>query len=317
MKMIPKRRSLTSHMSYVMHHIPRNMRCASRFASRALCHTRLVCASWLAIASLILPSAAFAFPPAPHHTLHGVVRNEMGEPIRGDNATVILETLSGVQLKSPIGVTMTPGINYRLRIPMDAGLTSDNYRPTALRPSVPFRMKVLIGTVTYLPIETQVNYATLGKPAQFTRLDLTLGEDSDGDGLPDAWERALSDLLGTSLGIDQIQPDADSDSDGLSNLQEYLAGTYAFDPQDGFRLDIAGTQDGRPVLEFLAIRGRTYTLFGSEDLATWVPLAFRLPNDASSLPPRASYYSTDVRILRVQAILPPDQNMALFKMLVQ
>ena len=30
----------------------------------------------------------------------------------------------------------------------------------------------------------------LGKPSETTRLDLTLGEDSDGDGLPDAWERA-------------------------------------------------------------------------------------------------------------------------------
>ncbi len=58
---------------------------------------------------------------------------------------------------------------------MDAGLTPDNYRPTALRPSVSFRMKVLIGGVTYLPIEMRANYANLGKPAQSTRIDLTLG----------------------------------------------------------------------------------------------------------------------------------------------
>jgi hypothetical protein len=36
----------------------------------------------------------------------------------------------------------------------------------------------------------------LGEPGKRTHLDLTLGEDLDGDGIPDAWERALLAALG-------------------------------------------------------------------------------------------------------------------------
>ncbi|MBM3883858.1 MAG: hypothetical protein FJ387_29835 [Verrucomicrobia bacterium] len=215
-------------------------------------------------------SPVFAFPPAPHHTLYGLVRDELGDPLLVTDAEVVLESLTGTQLMSRIVPQLSPGQNYRLHVPLDAGLTADNYKPTALRPTVAFRMKVKIGRLTYLPLETRANYANLGKPAQATRLDLTLGEDTDGDGLPDAWERALIAQLGGQLALQDIPPDDDADGDGLTNLQEYLAGTYAFDPQDGFWLDLVGLDHEQPVIEFLAIRGRTYTLVGSTDWARWV-----------------------------------------------
>jgi len=266
------------------------------------------------LAALALAPAVLAFPPAPHHTLYGVVRNEMGEPIRATDAVVVLETVTGVRLKTAVVPLLAPGVNYRLKVPMDAGLTPDNYRPTALRPSVSFRMKVLIGGATYLPIETSANYANLGKPAQTTRLDLTLGEDSDNDGLPDAWERALMDMLGGGLAVTDIEPGADADGDGMSNLHEYLAGTYAFDPQDGFRLDILGTNVEHPVFEFLAIRGRAYTLEGSADLLTWELLPFRI---ASSNPVgswRKSYSASDVRVLRIEADIPSAHPYQVFRL---
>jgi len=273
--------------------------------------------SWLAALALLAPFLASAFPPAPHHTLYGVVRDEMGNPLQVANATVILETFTGVQLKAMVVPNLSPGINYKLAVPMDAGLTPDNYRPTALRPSVSFRMKVLIGGVTYLPIETRANYANLGKPAQSTRLDLTLGEDTDGDGLPDAWERMLMDLLGGELTLADIRPGDDADGDGLTNLQEYLAGTYAFDPQDGFRVDIVSVHEGRPVIEFLAIRGRSYTLQGSADLRTWTPVEFRVAGGGAAAPLLRAYSATDVRLVRLEAEVPAGTQIQMFKMQVQ
>ena len=43
------------------------------------------------------------------------------------------------------------------------------------------------------------DYSALGRPGESTRIDLTLGEDRDGDGLPDAWERTLITASGGKL----------------------------------------------------------------------------------------------------------------------
>ncbi len=258
----------------------------------------------LAVCLLASPgtSSLMAYPPAPYHTIYGTVRDEFGNPLVVTNAEVRLETLTGVQLTTMVVPRLTSDANYRMQIPMDAGLTADAYKPTALRPTVAFRLKVRIGSTTYYPIEVAANYSDLGKPAQSTRMDLTLGEDLDGDGLPDAWERALLAALGGDLTLQDIRPNDDADNDGLSNLQEYLAGTYAFDPQDGFRLAIVGAVNGNPVLEFLAIRGRSYALEASSDLQTWVPARFRLSADAPDSLGRDSYQATDVRLQRVEAL---------------
>lgn len=251
--------------------------------------------------ALLASLAALAYPPAPYHTIYGVVRSEMGNPILANKAQVILSTTAGVELTTTINSTLKPGMNYRLQIPMDAGLTAAAYKPTALNPTVPFRLKVKIGETVYLPIEMRANFSNLGKPAQSTRMDLTLGEDADGDGLPDAWQRALRQALGdTAL----TGPNDDADGDGLSNLQEYLAGTYAFDAQDGFRLEIIGKNGNNPILQFLAIRGRSYSFQTSTDLEDWTQASFRLCSEGSDAPSRRSYEPADVRTQQVELDLP-------------
>lgn len=239
-----------------------------------------------------------AFPPSPDHVISGMVRDELGNPLYGDDIQVILTTSSGVALRTDIRPGLEPGLNYRLRIPLDSGLTSDLYRATALRPTVPFRMSVRIGTTTFVPIEMVGDFRNLGKPAKETHLDLTLGEDLDGDGLPDAWERAL---LMAGQTISDIHPENDTDRDGLSDLLEYLAGTYAFDPNDGFKLDMVGVTDGWPVLEFTAIRGRSYSILRSTDLEQWESVPFRISGQGDEAPLQNVYQADDVRVLRVEA----------------
>ena len=263
-------------------------------------------------------TSSLAFPPAPHHLIYGMVRGEMGDPLTVTNAEVILVTSAGVQIKTTIIPNLAPGVNYRLTVPLDSGLTADPYKPTALRPTVPFRLSVKIGTTTYLPIEMAGNYKNLGQPAKETRLDLTLGEDSDGDGLPDAWERAIIAILGGNLTLADIGPGDDSDHDGMSNLNEYLAGTYAFDPADGYKLAIIGVSSGRPILEFTAIRGRTYSVQGSTDLQNWAPVPFRVPAEGPEASSRQAYQATDVRVLRIEA--EPGANgqaASFFKLIVE
>lgn len=274
----------------------------------------------LAVAGWLGPGQGpvHAFPPAPHHVIEGVVRDAYGHPLTLTSARILLETATGKQVTGRVRPEMGRGLNYALTIPMDAGLTPDVYRPTALQPLVPFRVRVQIGNVTYLPIEMTADYARLGQPAQRTRLDLTLGEDSDGDGLPDAWERALIELLGGNRTLADIRPGDDLDGDGLTNLQEYLAGTYAYDPADGIVLDGLELQSGRVRLEFTVVRGRTYSVLAGSEVTAWAPVTFTVEGAGEDAV--QEYRASDVRRLRVEVALPESDaanGRRFFKLLVR
>jgi hypothetical protein len=93
--------------------------------------------------------------------------------------------------------------------------------------------------------------------------------DTDGDGLPDAWETANG--LNPGLADDAAH---DSDGDGMTNLAEYAADT---NPQDsGSRLSATvATGETSVVVRFHARPGRGYTVQYSDSLqaGSWLKLA--------------------------------------------
>ena len=269
------------------------------------------------LSSVFIPIAAVAFPPLPHHTVYGLVRDEFGNPLTASGTELILDTLSGTSLSTTVVAGLEAGVNYRVNVPVDAGLTLDLYRPTALRPTAPFRIRVKIAGRTYVPIEMKATMASLGQPAQSSRVDLTLGEDADGDGLPDAWERSVIAAGRLGLSIEALKPGDRLNGNSLSVLDAYIAGTYAWDPKDGFRLDIVTFSDADPVLEFVALRGRSYTVSASDDLQTWKPVKFRVEG-SKSVQPSAFYQTTQLQ--RVRAVVPSEAGEAppkFFKLLVK
>jgi hypothetical protein len=85
-------------------------------------------------------------------------------------------------------------------------------------------------------------------------------QDTDGDGIPDAWERAH----GLQVGINDAGQDPDHD--GMTNLDEFRAGTDPQDPFSVLRVEQITASGGVCVIRFNAMAGQTYSLLGRSAL---------------------------------------------------
>jgi hypothetical protein len=118
--------------------------------------------------------------------------------------------------------------------------------------------------------------------------------DSDGDGLPDAWE------IQTTGNLTSLSGDEDTDGDGQTDLDEYLAGTNPLDPQDflGPVKFSVSVHSAAGILSWPSKAGYTYRVearasFGGSTSWTALPgstvtgtgstLAFQLPADGEHL----------------------------------
>ena len=60
------------------------------------------------------------------------------------------------------------------------------------------------------------------------------------------------------------------------------------------------TNGGNSQLEFLAIRGRTYSIQTTSNLRQWTPVDFRLVTDGMPGALQNNYQATDVRLVRLE-----------------
>lgn len=257
-----------------------------------------------------------AFPPAPHHTITGIVRDEFGYEMN-EGGSVILETDSGIELSTPLNGELLVDASYRLEVPMDAGVTPDSYTPNALSPLVPFTMRVQIGNKRLLPFEMEGLTLSMGDPGGLSVINLTLGEDKDGDQIPDQWELSLLEKLPTKGSIEEILPYDDLDGDGLTNYEEYLAHTYAYDVLEGLDLAIHEVEDSYSVLRFLVVDGHRYTILGSEDASDWQVVGFRLETDPVEGELRMRLDADEVTPIKVRVPRTSDGAVRLFKVRIE
>ncbi|MES2707047.1 MAG: hypothetical protein V4726_10645 [Verrucomicrobiota bacterium] len=180
--------------------------------------------------------------------------------------------------------------NYQLRVKFDMlRELSAAYSSRALSAGTVFTLAVESGGQVFYPIE-MASPTAVGAPAERRRLNLTLGVDSDGDGLPDAWEHSQLHHAGIIPGasgwdLSLITRDGDFDRDGVGNYAEYLAGTYAADASSTLDLKIREKLPEAVRLEFYAIYGKSYTLQSSPDLKTWTTVNFSLSAPDANPPP--------------------------------
>ena len=269
----------------------------------------------LGCAGLIGPGpAARAFPPTPHHVIHGTVRNEIGDPLSLASAKVVLETPGGTRITCQVMRDVLPGENYRLVVPMDSGTAQDvrNYKPNALQSTVPFRLKVQVGTTTYVPLEMAGNLATLGRPGESTLLNLTLGVDSDQDGLPDSWEQAMIELLGGGKTLADITPQGDALGEGMSNYDRFLLGSSGLTRKEALTLAVNRQGVKGPVIEFYATQAGAYSMLGTTNFHDWSPVTFRAPAGFDGAPSVQEYNVTAGQIIAFEVVLPDPAPAATF-----
>jgi hypothetical protein len=92
--------------------------------------------------------------------------------------------------------------------------------------------------------------------------------DADEDGLPDVWE--TENGLNPAVATDDDGPLGDPDQDGLTNWQEYLAGTHPRIAASLLRLALQSVHAADVAVSFEAAPNRSYSLLVAEDLTgTW------------------------------------------------
>lgn len=256
-------------------------------------------AVWFAVAGSLgfLGSGASlsAFPPAPHYSIYGDVRDEFGYLIPPGVGTVVFyfggKEISRYSLTGASGSSYT----YQIRMQLDMGrIGTSAYSSAAVSAGAVYTLAVDIGGVLYYPIELKTP-PTVGNPADRRRLDLTLGADSDIDGLPDAWEELQLYRAGLpTTDLARVTPSGDLDGDGIKNLVEYIAGTYAADATETFYLKITQATETRSNFEFFTITSKVYQMEKSTDLQTWTPAEFTV---GASTVPSSSYTATGVGVL--------------------
>jgi len=276
----------------------------------------------LILALFLLLSAAWApaFPPSPYYRIYGMVRDQVGQSITDQTASVLL-LKGGLEVgRTPINSDVQLDQNYALNVKIDQNRSGTAlYHNDAIPAQGVYSLAVEMNGALFYPIEVQ-GTLTAGKGGELVRLDLNLGEDTDGDGLPDIWEAWQLYQAGYSPDangkwpINLINKNGDFDNDGVSNWLEYVAGTFAGDATEKFELKIQERLPDLVRCDYYEITGKTYTIESSVDMKTWTRVSYSLdvPGTAAS-----THVATDVGVRSAFIAQPAGAQRSFYRLTVR
>jgi hypothetical protein len=159
----------------------------------------------------------------------------------------------------------TPVLNGRLRVALNPSFQPDatNAFPIVMFTSV-------TGAFSNAPDESRLKTVdNLGSFLVNYRANAVVltdyrSTDLDGDTVEDAW---ATNYFGHSP-LTSAERAADNDSDGLSNYDEFRAGTDPNDPASALRVSVAMTQ-GTATLRWPYVDGKRYGIYLSADMRSW------------------------------------------------
>jgi hypothetical protein len=229
--------------------------------------------------------------PEPSQIWYGAVWNLVnGQPVRVTTGQLTWEChpVNGgppVLLATPL-TNINDQFSFVLEVPCETVPAGFTPSPDALQITLPPKPYAhtnlsLGGQPLFLVSPAQPAFEALR--GQCARIDLSmvrLDVDSDQDGLPDWWE----DLYCSG----QCHPGDDLDGDGVSNLDEYKAGTNPLDPQSLFVfISISPHAAGGMRIEWASAQGKTYRIERSADLLSGFA---HIASGLVATPPANSYH---------------------------
>lgn len=221
-----------------------------------------------------------------------------GVPIYGPWTGRLANDSDSVELAKPDAVQLAPHL--------DAGFVPqilvDKVRYSA---AAPWPAGAAVGTNS-LQRRVSSNYGN--DPVNWLSAAPTAGRsssggaaDSDGDGMDDSWELA-------NFGTLSRDGTVDFDSDGVSDLNEFLAGTNPTDSASYLRLDVNAHTSTTCLLGFRAVAGKTYTVQYRDlvDNGPWQKLA-DIPAQLASGPYSVTDTTVESSATRFYRVVTPAQ----------
>jgi len=175
----------------------------------------------LAVA-LAAGAAEQAFVRVPPPVYGGLVKDYMQQPYSATTPVTVYarRATDGKLLASATTTDVTDGLNYSLALPMLSGKSTELLGLTYGESAT---FSCLDGNVMWANLVT-VTPETPG----FRRLDITLGHDTNGDGIADEYAAYMEKRMEEYGLSGAFDPEADYNRDGVKNRAHYLAGTNPF-----------------------------------------------------------------------------------------